>query len=201
MSRNTLSPMPVDYITGAFMDPAGYLKDLQTLSWSDRGAPRSEYYISRLNKPYTYGKGRGEREYQPQPATPFIDVLWWIAERYANCKFDVCFLNRYADQHQHLGWHADDSPEMDDYRPIVIVSFGAAREIWFRKTPPSDVRGTTNDVVMVDDGQPSIHKLLLENGSIAIMAAGMQDTWQHRIPKHSAPCGERISLTFRGYAG
>jgi alkylated DNA repair dioxygenase AlkB len=63
------------------------------------------------------------------------------------------------------------------------------------------VRGTTNDVVMVDDGQPSIHKLLLENGSIAIMAAGMQDTWQHRIPKHSAPCGERISLTFRGYAG
>ena len=32
-----------------------------------------------------------------------------------------------------------------------------------------------------------------------VEVAGMQDTWQHRIPKASFQCGERISLTFRGY--
>ena len=43
------------------------------------------------------------------------------------------------------------------------------------------------------------HTLRLGHGSLCLMAPGMQDTWQHRIPKASFQCGERISLTFRGY--
>ena len=46
---------------------------------------------------------------------------------------------------------------------------------------------------------PNIEKLLLGHGSAAIMAPGMQDTHEHRIPKSSRQCGVRISLTFRGY--
>ncbi len=37
------------------------------------------------------------------------------------------------------------------------------------------------------------------NGSLCLMHAKMQETWQHRIPKASFSCGERISLTYRGY--
>jgi len=29
-----------------------------------------------------------------------------------DCLLDVCFLNRYLDARDWLGWHADDSPEM-----------------------------------------------------------------------------------------
>ena len=36
--------------------------------------------------------------------------------------YNVCFLNRYDDQRNHLGWHADDSPEMDHDHPIAVVS-------------------------------------------------------------------------------
>jgi hypothetical protein len=41
-------------------------------------------------------------------------------------------------------------------------------------------------------------RLLLHHGSAAIMHAGMQRDWQHRIPKSAvADCGPRISLTYR----
>jgi alkylated DNA repair dioxygenase AlkB len=103
---------------------------------------------------------------------------------------DVCFLNMYLDQRDQLGWHADDSPEMDDGRPIVTVSLGVEREIWFRpKTTDTIDRRSSTD----------LERLTLGHGSVAIMAPGMQDTWMHRIPKASFQCGVRISLTFRGY--
>ena len=68
-------------------------------------------------------------------------------------------------------------------RPIVVVSFGAEREIW---TKP------------IGAGPEKIEKILLGNGSVFVMEAGMQYTHVHKIPKHSAPCGPRVSLTYRG---
>lgn len=101
--------------------------------------------------------------------------------------FEVCFLNRYLDQSDHLGWHADDSPEMDDARPIAVISLGVEREIWFRPIP---VKG---------EPPQEVSKVRLGHGSLFLMHPGMQETHQHRIPKASSLCGERISLTFRGY--
>jgi alkylated DNA repair dioxygenase AlkB len=125
--------------------------------------------------------------------------------------FDVVFLNGYKDGSDHLGWHSDDSEEMDDMRPIAIVTLGQAREIWFRERPITKLLG--NGTISLDSGppkratnvtvtsQPEVEKLTLEHGSLCLMAAGMQDTHQHRIPKAAfQPCGPRISLTFRGLA-
>ena len=66
-----------------------------------------------------------------------------------------------------------------------MLSLGAAREIW--------VKPKGSDATAVE-------KILLPNGSLFVMGAGMQDTHVHRIPKHSAPCGFRVSLTWRGLA-
>lgn len=109
------------------------IQGLQGLDWVKHSdAPRQEYYCNDVPAPYTYGRGRGVRTYQVQPWTKEIQFIKIIAETYANAKFEVCFLNRYLNQSDHLGWHADDSPEMDDARPIAVASFGVAREIWFR---------------------------------------------------------------------
>ncbi len=70
---------------------------------------------------------------------------------------------------------------MDDNYPIAIVSFGAERNISFRRIGAK--------------GNPE--RQLLEDGSLLLMHAGMQTAWQHKIPKHDGPCGRRISLTFR----
>jgi alkylated DNA repair dioxygenase AlkB len=155
------------------------------LAWERRGStPRSEYYINTLGDiPYVYGKGAGIREYRPRPMHPFVAQL--LTEfRSMGHSFEVCFLNRYHNQSDQLGWHADDSPEMDDARPIAIVSLGVEREIWFAPK----------------DDKTQVTRQLLHHGSLCLMAAGMQDTHLHRIPKAGFVCGERISLTFRGYA-
>lgn len=154
------------------------------LEWERRGStPRREYYTNKIPVPYMYGRGRGVREYHPKPIHHKIELLRSNLEFLAESVFEVCFLNGYENQSDHLGWHADDSVEMDDNRPIGIVSLGVEREIWFRP----------------QDDKESVRKVLLGNGSLLLMPAGFQDTHYHRIPKASFQCGERISLTYRGY--
>jgi len=175
------SSMSIPYADNVF----AHLRD--DLQWERRDdAPRSEYYCNDLPVPYTYGRGAGRRTYEPRPWHPVIQAVRMVVEMIADTRFDVCFLNRYLTNRDHLGWHADDSPEMDDARPIAVVSFGATREIWFRR------KGTKG---------PHVVQVLGGQGSLLIMAAGMQDEWEHRIPKAGYDCGERISLTFRGYVG
>jgi alkylated DNA repair dioxygenase AlkB len=153
------------------------------LDWEHREAPRLEYYCNDIPNPYTYGKGAGERTYLPRPWHEKMIGIQEQLEEMLNSKFEVCFVNGYRDGKDQLGWHADDSPEMDDARPIVVVSFGATREIWTRDN-------VTREVV----------KYPLEGGSIFVMPPGFQDTHQHRIPKSDKiDCGPRLSLTFRGY--
>lgn len=180
---------PITYIPNFISDPDLAFAALQALDWEHRDAPRQEYYCNDFPYPYVYGKGRGVREYLPKPYTASIMAIREALEKQTGTVFEVCFLNRYMNQKDQLGWHADDSPEMDDARPIGIVSLGVEREIWFR----------TTEAIGTGRLAPDIQKLKLGHGSLCIMQPGMQDTWQHRIPKAGFECGERISLTFRGY--
>lgn len=180
-----MNTIPITYIPNFIENPNKILETLQNnLKWERRDdAPRSEYYCNDIKKPYIYGRGAGRRTYHVRPYHDDILAIRKKLEELTKCSFEVCFLNRYHNQSDHLGWHADDSPEMDDARPIATISLGVEREIWFRPL----------------NNLPDVTKVKLENGSLCLMAPGMQDTHQHRIPKASFQCGERISLTFRGY--
>lgn len=170
-----------------FFDTKKVFNELLKLEWRHEGegtVPRLEYFTSDDGSPYTYGKGV-TRTYEPQPKTQILDALQKYIEAILRTKFDFCFLNYYRDGKDHLGWHADDSPEIDDGRPIAVLTIGASREIWIRENGAGDMGW----------------KILLEDDSLLIMPPGMQDTHQHRIPKSSLhECGPRISLTYRGKA-
>lgn len=180
---------PITYIPDFLENHEDLFKTLwNELSWLNVAGPRIEYYVNDFNVPYTYGSGAYARTYETQPYHSAITEIRTKLEALANAKFEVCFLNGYRNGKDQLGWHSDNSPEMDDARPIGIVSLGAVREIWFRKTPT--VKGEVTD----------IEKVSLASGSLCLMHAGMQDTHQHRIPKSPLhACPPRISLTFRGY--
>lgn len=137
---------------------------------------RSECFMGDAGRTYTYGVGRNARTYAPAPFTEEVSKI--MSMLYGS--YNVCVLNRYADQHQSLGWHSDDSPEQDQTHPIAVMSFGAVRELWTRPIGTKDVT-----------------KYRLEPGSLFVMPGGYQQTHQHRIPRHGAQCGLRISLTFR----
>jgi len=189
---------PIIY-TPKFVDgPNEVFKKLwNELDWKRHfKVPRREYYCNTVNAPYSYGVKDYARVYKPQEWHPEIikikeqieQEIAWLDGNHSEYKFEVCFLNGYENQSDHLGWHSDDSPEMDDDKPIAIVSLGVEREIWF---------GLKDDLKNKD--RSKITKLKLENGSLCLMLPYMQETWMHRIPKASFQCGERVSLTFRGY--
>ena len=167
-------------------NPDAMFEDLTNdLDWERREfAPRDEFYANDTPAPYTYGSGVGTRTYLPKPWHPVMLTVREHLESLCNCTLDVCFLNRYTGSRDWLGWHSDDSPEMDPARPIVTVSLGAERAIQFRP---------------IDDKTVEPETLMLRHGSAAVMAAGMQKVWRHRIPKSGRVVGPRISLTFRGY--
>lgn len=209
---------PVDYLPGFVPDPDACFEALKALSYERRDTtPRSEFFCSDHPYPYAYGRGRGVRTYLPRPWPDAIIPIRKALEAKTGALLDVCFANRYHDQSDHLGWHADDSPEMDDARPIISVSFGVAREIWFRprlmfrcnqcrQETPEDLprTGPHNHKMSCYTGEyrpvwGEVEKLVLEHGSACVMRPHMQESWEHRIPKASFTCGERISLVFRGY--
>ncbi|AGS81122.1 putative alkylated DNA repair protein [Caulobacter phage Cr30] len=148
------------------------------------GRPRREYWAA--EKPYTYGSGLATHTYDPQPWPDIVrDICSDLSyfDDWQGLDFDGCFLNRYDNARDHLGWHADDSPSIDHERPIAIVTLGEGREIQFKEQNPDS----------------EIETLFLEPGSLCMMHAGMQQTHFHRIPKSSkSHIGTRISLTFRG---
>jgi len=189
----TKKVIPITYMPNFVASPDGVFDRLwNELDWIRHDkVPRREYYCNAFKKPYTYGTPPYERTYQPQTWHPLIIALQDLLLQKVGTPFEVCFLNGYENQSDQLGWHSDNSPEMDDNRPIAIISLGVEREIWFREIPPPRI---TRDVVPYPTA-----KLKLEHGSLCLMEPGMQDTHQHQIPKSSFMCGERISLTFRGY--
>lgn len=180
--------IPITYLPNFIKDSDKLFKSLlEELAWVRIGlTPRSEYYCNDTNVPYTYGTGQFARTYEVQPYSQAILDIRAAIEAEAKDSLDVCFLNHYHDSSDQLGWHADDSPEMDDDRPIAIVSLGAEREIWFKK-------------IGAGNAPEEVTKIKLGHGSLCLMAPGMQDTHLHRIPKAGFECGPRISLTFRGY--
>lgn len=156
--------------------------------WIQVTDARLECFMSHSTETYTYGEGRGVRTYTP---VPYSSIVNEIQDELNRTKFDtyaynVCFLNRYDNAQMQLGWHSDDSPGMNHDHPIAVVSFGQAREIWWREI------GQTGVI-------PRNQRQLLEHGSVFIMPAGMQRTHQHRIPKGDREMAMRVSLTFRNY--
>lgn len=164
----------------------------EELEWERKALNRSEYYCNDFPKPYIYGTREGLREYTPKPYHDEILNIRKKLEILTGTIFETCFLNRYLDQKDWLGWHADDSPEMDPNRPICIISLGVARKIRFKNNFNSET-----------------FDLLLEHGSLCIMPKGFQQLYKHSIPKAGFITdkmlgaewhfGERISLTYRGF--
>lgn len=176
---------PISYNPTFILKPQAWFDRLWTeLPWERRdNAPRFECWMNMKNEPYTYGKFAGERTYYPVPFNYGVRVIKEKLFFLLGCDLEGCFINGYATGRDALGWHADDSLMIDHTKPIAIVSFGSERKIWFR----------ANGQTGVDH-----EEVMLENGSLLVMAPGMQQTHQHRIPKSDRECGPRISLTFRG---
>ncbi|ALX27545.1 putative alkylated DNA repair protein [Golden Marseillevirus] len=90
-------------------------------------------------------------------------------------------VNKYVNGNHYIGWHSDKEKRLDTKYPIVSLSLGAARDFCLR---------------LIKD-QKHKRNILLENGDLVVMLPGMQQTWQHCIPKRKNVTETRYNLTFR----
>jgi hypothetical protein len=169
------------YIANAFTAED---EQLASVPWVNRTEARLECFMSPVPRKYIYGSGRGVREYFSVEMAPWVLGIMSALDGDPN----VCFFNRYDSKQNALGWHSDDSPDTSMAHPISVVSFGAAREIWWRKIGASGI-------------VPPEERKLLEPGSLFVMPAGFQGLYEHRIPKADRDVGPRVSLTFRRMLG
>lgn len=174
-----------DYISKKF-DVVTCFNELMDLDWLKVTEARYEYFMSENEIEYTYGRGNGARTYKSNSFNDCVKKIMNGLNNDFNTSYDICFLNRYDNEKMWLGWHSDNSPEIDLDHPIAVVSFGAEREIWVKDV---NYKGEI----------PKENRYLLNNGSLFVMPSGYQRTNLHKIPKWSIPCSTRISLTYRKY--
>ena len=192
-------------------------EELLGLDWITKRTARHEYFMSATPRQYSYGnRGTGEETYDSKGFSPLVGEIMEKMNADLDTNFNVCFLNKYDNEKQHLGWHADDFEGMRADEPIAVLSQGASREIWVkpkeitcpqcegRRSFPRFTRQVCSEcnakgVVAQTGVVPLNQRILLDGGDLFIMPEGYQDTHLHRIPKHSRPCGWRISMTFRSF--
>ena len=90
----------------------------------------------------------------------------------------------YRDGSDSVAWHGDTiGRSSSEDTMVAIVSLGATRTFALRKRArPS--RG------------PSL-RLAQAHGDLLVMGGSCQRTWEHAVPKTSAPTGTRVSIQFR----
>ncbi len=104
-----------------------------------------------------------------------------ICEKLADENFNICLANFYRTGQDSMGWHADDEKELGKNPVIASVNFGAERIFHFRHKKVKNLKD----------------KILLNNGSILIMAGETQHHYKHQLPKTAKKIQARVNLTFR----
>ena len=114
---------------------------------------------------------------------PWTDLLLEIRaklEAYLNYRFNSVLVNCYRNGDDHVGWHADNEPELGDEPFIASVSFGAERPFAFRRKRSAE------------SGE-----VLLPAGFLLLMQPKFQHDWQHSVPIHRSTEQARINFSFR----
>ncbi|MGF1450583.1 MAG: alpha-ketoglutarate-dependent dioxygenase AlkB [Opitutales bacterium] len=129
-----------------------------------------------------YGYGYSGTTRTAQPWTQLLRELRERISARVGYAFNSCLLNRYADGGDGMSWHSDDEKWMAPGVPIASLSFGADRRFRFQHKHS----GATAEVV-------------LEHGSLLVMAGRTQQAWKHMLPKSKKVHDARINLTFRRF--
>lgn len=138
--------------------------------------PRRQVWMGDAHCQYQYSGTR----FIPQHWHSEVSAITTQVSKFLMLPFNCVLLNYYADGAQHMGWHADNEPELGENPYIASLSLGALRRFDLKHRH--------------QEHQLSIG---LAGGSLLLMAGRCQQAWVHRIPKQSRVTAPRINLTFR----
>jgi len=116
----------------------------------------------------------------PLSMTPSLERIKSKCEHTAGASFNCVLANWYRDGQDSMSMHADDEPELGERPVIASVTLGQARSFVFKHKHTDEK-----------------HRILLEHGSLLIMAGDTQTYYNHGINKTKRVQSPRINLTYR----
>jgi hypothetical protein len=105
-----------------------------------------------------------------------------------------CLLNRYGAGEGSIPWHSDEVRAHGAFKFVASVSLGGPRPFLLRRKALST--GADGGGGGGDNGAPESMEVLLESGSVLLMAGATQEHFEHSLLL-SVDAPPRISLTFR----
>ncbi len=142
--------------------------------------PRLQAWYGDANVDYRYSG----KTLTPLPWQSDLLQLKYRCEAVTGNSFNSVLANWYRDGQDSMGWHADNEPELLQGAAIASISLGAARDFDFKHV---------NDT----KHQPQRQRVVLEHGSLLVMAGNTQQFWQHALPKRQRCDTSRLNFTFR----
>ncbi|MBS1779870.1 MAG: alpha-ketoglutarate-dependent dioxygenase AlkB [Bacteroidetes bacterium] len=130
------------------------------------------------DKPFEYTYSKITKE--ALPWTKELLELKDIAERETGETYNSCLLNLYHTGEEGMAWHSDGETDLKKDGAIASFSFGAERKFSFKHKASKE---------KID--------VMLEHGSLLLMAGTTQTHWLHRLPPTKLVTSPRVNLTFR----
>jgi alkylated DNA repair dioxygenase AlkB len=112
--------------------------------------------------------------------TPLLSDIRAKVETRLNFSFNSVLVNWYRNGEDHVGWHADNEPELGPLPFIASLTLGAERPFAFRHKKTEE------------NG-----RILLRSGTLLVMRPDFQLHWLHSVPADKNIIQGRINLTFR----
>jgi alkylated DNA repair dioxygenase AlkB len=164
---------------------------LEELSNDKFYKPRSDFAWNLYGKMVTpprdqvvFGSGQykyGRVKLEGQSTPTIVETLLQKINILLNANYHFILCNRYINGADSVAWHSDDELIICPDKAIVSVSLGASRKFAIRP------RGSTK----------TAYSRTLSHGDVIVMPPGMQQKWEHCIPKTKKVKGVRINLTLR----
>lgn len=139
--------------------------------------PRLTAWYANPDKTYEYS---GIVNY-PLAWTDLLLDLKQYVEDITDHIFNSALLNQYRNEHDSMGWHSDDEPELGINPVIASLSFGGSRTFQFKHKTNKQLKTA----------------VMLHSGSLLLMSGATQHHWVHQIPKSKEVLEPRINITFR----
>ena len=174
----------VDHRPGWLLGSDGVLDELLALvPWR---AERRRMYDRVVDVPRLvawYGTG------EPLPVAALAEARRRLCAHYADElgePFTSAGLCCYRDGRDSVAWHGDTIGRgATSDTMVAILSFGSPRALVLRERRQGP-------------GRPApARRFLLGHGDLLVMGGSCQRTWEHAVPKTSAPVGPRISVQYR----
>lgn len=139
--------------------------------------PRKEAWLGKTGLRYQYSGKQLAAKTWPESLASLAEAVGYLLDSY----FNSVLANLYRNGNDSMGWHSDDEIELGVRPTIASITLGQPRDFAFRIK-----------------GQNHMHsKIQLAHGSLLVMHAGMQEQWQHALPKRKQALQPRLNLTFR----